>query len=889
MSAGNKTSKDLLSKLFFNMLPVQILIFAMGSINSIVDGAMAGRFIDAASVGVIGLFYSVVRLILAISSVFLGGTSVLCGRYMGKGETDNTEGVFSLNLTITVITGLVFTGVCLGAPSLVADILGSSEELKPSLMTYIVGYSFGVLPMLLSDQLASFLQLERQNWIGYIGVAGMIISNVTLDVLLVAVFKLGVWGLALATSISNTIYLLILLPYYFTSKAQLHYSFKKAKWSDLGSLIGIGFPGALLIFCLSFRGIVINRILLKYSGNDGLSAMASFSMVSGMFIAYCLGNGSIVRMFVSIFVGEEDKYSIKKVMKIVMTKGLLISIVFAAFIYMISPLLTSIFFADKNSNVYHLTYQLFAIYAFCIPLVLICQVFTNYLQASGHYIFVNVQSVFDGFFAMVIPAIILAPVMGTLGVWIANPIGIILTILTVPVYSLIYWKRIPRNMDEVFFFKPNFGVEPKDSLDLPIRDMNDVADSSEKVQNFCEEHGIGKKASMYSALCLEEMAGNVVRHGFTADKKKHALNIRVVYLRGDVMLRIKDDCIPFDPSEMAEMVAQNEETENIGIRMVYKLSDEVTYQNLLGLNVLTTTIKEDNLASLEANDFLLEKTLLKLDKDLHKRFKNVAMVSQNVLNKYRSIFPEYTDHSELHSLTVIDYCNHLIGESQVKKLNADEIYILLVACYLHDIGMGISEKDYEEFKDRLGGDYYFADHPNDTKADYVRIFHHEFSGLYIDKYWEIYDIPSPEYAYCIKQVARGHRKTDLFDENEYPSDYKLPNGNTVCIPYLAALIRITDEIDVVASRNPMILYDISTLTDEEEINHNKRLYAVKSMKMTEETFLLLAEEKDEAIIKDLEDMVVSMQEKLDYCRQVVEKRTPFKLTQKKILLNVIRR
>ena len=94
MSAGNKTSKDLLSKLFFNMLPVQILIFAMGSINSIVDGAMAGRFIDAASVGVIGLFYSVVRLILAISSVFLGGTSVLCGRYMGKGEMDNTEGVF---------------------------------------------------------------------------------------------------------------------------------------------------------------------------------------------------------------------------------------------------------------------------------------------------------------------------------------------------------------------------------------------------------------------------------------------------------------------------------------------------------------------------------------------------------------------------------------------------------------------------------------------------------------------------------------------------------------------------------------------------------------------------------------------------------------------------
>ena len=31
-------------RLFFKLLPVQILIIAMGSINSIVDGAVAGRF-----------------------------------------------------------------------------------------------------------------------------------------------------------------------------------------------------------------------------------------------------------------------------------------------------------------------------------------------------------------------------------------------------------------------------------------------------------------------------------------------------------------------------------------------------------------------------------------------------------------------------------------------------------------------------------------------------------------------------------------------------------------------------------------------------------------------------------------------------------------------------
>ena len=37
----------MLSKLFFRLLPIQVLLVAMGAINSIIDGAVAGRFISA--------------------------------------------------------------------------------------------------------------------------------------------------------------------------------------------------------------------------------------------------------------------------------------------------------------------------------------------------------------------------------------------------------------------------------------------------------------------------------------------------------------------------------------------------------------------------------------------------------------------------------------------------------------------------------------------------------------------------------------------------------------------------------------------------------------------------------------------------------------------------
>ena len=88
------------------------------------------------------------------------------------------------------------------------------------------------------------------------------------------------------------------------------------------------------------------------------------------------------------------------------------------------------------------------------------------------------------------------------------------------------------------------------------------------------------------------MAGNVVEHGYTKDKKKHAIDVRVVYIsdEDDVVLRIKDDCKPFNPEERSRIIDKNDLSKNIGLRMVYKIAEDVQYQYLLGLNVLTIRI-----------------------------------------------------------------------------------------------------------------------------------------------------------------------------------------------------------------------------------------------------------------------------------------------------------
>ena len=278
------------------------------------------------------------------------------------------------------------------------------------------------------------------------------------------------------------------------------------------------------------------------------------------------------------------------------------------------------------------------------------------------------------------------------------------------------------------------------------------------------------------------------------------------------------------------------------------------------------------------HDFRMEKKLRSMDAELHLRFSNAVFSMQHMLSHYRRLFPEYTDHSELHSLTVIDFCNRLIGD-QIEKLNADEIYILLMACYLHDAGMGVSERDYEVFKESLPYDQYFEVRPNGTVAEFVRDYHNEFSGFFIRKYAQMLEIPTPEHAFCIIQIARGHRKTDMFDKEEYPEAYRLPNGNTVCLPYLTALIRLADEIDVAAERNPILLYDIELLTDELQIYHNKMARAIPELHMSQDGFLMKVDTPENEVYAGICMMCKKMQITLDLCRTVVNERTSFHITQ----------
>lgn len=284
-------------------------------------------------------------------------------------------------------------------------------------------------------------------------------------------------------------------------------------------------------------------------------------------------------------------------------------------------------------------------------------------------------------------------------------------------------------------------------------------------------------------------------------------------------------------------------------------------------------------------DYLLQKQLKKLNPELLQNFRNVAMVMSRTLEKTENLFPYFTDHTIRHALIVIDFFERLIGEDNIGKMNEDEIYILLCAAYMHDFGMTMDLKTFEKYKPIVVPEEYWnlqTMDDIDSTREMIRSYHQLFSGKLIEKYAPFFEIPSDEHAYCIAQVCRGHRKADLFDPSEYNPKFKLPNGNTVCLPYLAALIRLADELDIAVDRNPISSYEFHM----DNLNYRQH-FAVKHLETMDDRFVMDIQTDEEEVRQACIIAAGKLEEVLQYCVKVIDEVTPFEIHQRSLELKFL--
>ena len=578
----------LISRLFFRLLPIQIILMMVTAINGIVSGMFASNFIGVAAMSAIGLYAPITMLLSAICNTLLGGAQLLCGKYMGENLMERTQNIFSIDLLISaLISALMMVLLAVAALFDLTRVMTADVEVRQILNQYILGQLLGIPALLIGQQLSAFLSLENQTRRTTIASVAYVAANLALDFLFVVVLKLGAMGLALATTLGLWVFFGVQAQYYFTGKSQMKLTIRSIVWADARSILFVGFPSGLHNAYEALRGIIVNGLILQFVGSVGLSAFAASDSLLRIFWAVPMGITSVSRMLFGISMGEQDRQSLADVMRVALFKCIPLQCVISALIIVLAEPMTRLYFRDPAEPVYLMTVMAFRLLPICMPLSIISLVYTCYGQAANKKVLVQLLSALDGCVFVAGFSALLVPMMGMNGVYTANILNGACCAVVIVIYALVCLKHFPRSVEDLMVIPDSFGAAPDMRLDITVRQMSEVLNVSRQVGAFLEARGVDARRTYFSSLCLEEMAGNVVSHGFHEDNRRHSVDIRVVYKDDDIILRIRDDCKPFDPSTRQDIVDPQDRTANAGIRLVYKMAKDVHYQNMLGLNVLT--------------------------------------------------------------------------------------------------------------------------------------------------------------------------------------------------------------------------------------------------------------------------------------------------------------
>ena len=496
--------------------------------------------------------------------------------------------MLTINLIVTgglaLLTSLLLAlGVLTGA----TGILVSQEPDLQMLNQYILGQAIGIPALLLGQQLFAFLSLENQSKRTMAASISCFAVNAVLDHLFIVVFPLGTFGLGLSSSIASWVFLAVQVVYYLAGKSEWKFSLHACRWQDAPRIAGLGYPGALSRFVEMFRCLIVNFLVLRYVGSVGLSAFAASNSLLAVIWAVPFGMVAVSRMLFSISIGEEDRRSLIDVLKISQTRGMLLMGCIVALLILLAEPMTRLFYRDPSDPVYQMTVMGFRILPLCMPPAMLSLHFASYTQTMEKRIMSVILPVVDGMVGVVLFSFLLIPPLKMNGLYIANILNGILCFIVIAAGAWIILKRCPRTLEDLMAIPVGFGVPADKRIDITVRSMEEVMNVSRQITDFCSEQGIDPRRTFLAGLCMEEMAGNVVTHGFSKDTKQHSADIRVAYKGDEIILRIRDNCRAFNPSEWIKVMEPGELGRNVGIQLVWQMASDVSYQNLLGLNVLT--------------------------------------------------------------------------------------------------------------------------------------------------------------------------------------------------------------------------------------------------------------------------------------------------------------
>ena len=584
----------IMRKLFRGTMLTMLIAELSNALAAIIDGILTGRFLGPTALAACGLGGPYFSIATIFSGLLMVGCTAMCTRAIGKGDTKETSRVFTLTVTLGVVFSVllaVFGTAFAGTFATLFGARGASAALHDTTKDYLRGVFPSAPAFILCMVLTPILQLDGDPVRPKIASLVVAVVDVAGDLLNIFVFHGGMFGIAMASTVSQFCGLIVLASHFLNKKSSLfRFSLREVRVSMAPALMRDGLPRAVCMFCRALLPILMNALALKLVGDMAVAALSAQINSSFLLGALGWGIGGAMLIMGGMAAGEQDVFGLETVVRCTL-RDILIGVVgLAIVVFAASPLLTLLFIA-RTEGAYPMGIDAIRCYAICLPFLAFNVSASNYFQATSRPAGAYLINIGIEVACTAVMAYILTPRMGIMGLWAAYPVGQALLTVLILLRALLGRDKTRHGLAAFLLLRPDFGVAEEDCIDCSVHSMDEVMELSRDVGDFCAAHAIDTRQANHLALCIEEMAGNVIEYGF-ADGQPHHLDVRVVVKDGETVLRLRDDCMRFDLREQVENWSLDPEhpEKNIGIRIVMRMAKDIAYTNTMKTNNLIITI-----------------------------------------------------------------------------------------------------------------------------------------------------------------------------------------------------------------------------------------------------------------------------------------------------------
>ena len=543
MGTGKEIIKKCYKTSFINALASNLT----ACITTIVDGVIIGHFLPHDAMSGYGIAATLVLLFLVLGMMFSKGTRRCLYNASGKGEDNEVlNDYYNTSVWSSLIISVILSSLLFVFANDITNLIGAkkvSMGIHEACVDYIKGIALGAPFMITGLAANCCIILDNDARISMISMVVMIVTDIIGDII-AAACNFGIFGIAVASSISYFLALITIIPHFFKESCSYHIRFRPLNLSFLREIIRDGAPSSANSFFAACGTMTINFILLRVASSDEMAAFSVRTNVSNLFGVFGLAMGAVAFDLGSLTLGEDNRRDFLDIAKICFRKCFTVGGILTVACLIFTPLIDDMY---GHQDIEALVALCVRIFILRIPFQAALSVYANLSNSLGRRVYSTVIYVFDDLMFPVLISIMLMGEFKAVGVWLSLTLCVPATLLLTYAYAYVKNKKLTVSLSGWIMLPEDFGVDDDMyyNTEFNVKDTDRLEEVKQAVYELFRKKQDNEKSASLAKEIVEIYGRKIIEHG-SKSKHAHYMDICAFLKNDDCKIVIKDDCSSYE-------------------------------------------------------------------------------------------------------------------------------------------------------------------------------------------------------------------------------------------------------------------------------------------------------------------------------------------------------